>query len=327
WLFVALGVLGIRATSRAPTKVIVAVTLGALAMLGGTTHARAQHWASLDALSQWLVAAHPHAPRAHGIRAQFLIEARRGASEVYAALGRYAQSDHSNVTALGEMIRIVSRRAIDAEGAVQSQNPSQRLTPTVEGEARQRVGLRPLGVASRHSDGALDLSADRLVASSAALHQLERELSNEIARRLSQFPMSAGNVQALLDMVGCIARQAPECRRLASDTRDWFAIAAANPRMHISTRALLAAGTGRMSILEGDWHSAATYAQAARDLEPANPQYWVEQFRVLLQMDRLQQAEILLKTLADQAGVYPALAAMVPALRSTLDATRQAAGS
>ncbi|MEM7250901.1 MAG: hypothetical protein AAF493_05740 [Pseudomonadota bacterium] len=264
-------------TMRWVVTVVVAATL-----LGVTTHARASRWASDATLSRALVENQPDAPRAHGLRAQYLMGAGAAPRAIHDSLHRYAASDRSNLTALGELLRI------RASTLVRGTPPtSDRVRPCHE------VVNGPASASVRTSLDAMQI---------------------EFLARICRYPIDNAAFQALMDMSRCVLQAESRCLHFRFATQHWLVRAAANPRVSRRFQGLLFSRAAELAIANDDVAPAHGYLSMARTVEPRNPRYWVQHVGVFLAQNDRPGAAAVIERLRFQAGPDPILGSLVAEL-------------
>jgi hypothetical protein len=229
---------GVGAAWDARRAVLASLVL--LAFLGTTTWARAGIWSDENVLTEALVRHHPTSARAHGLRAQFYRDAGAPRQEVYRELAEVARMDVGNVTALLEMIRMVSEKGVALAQSATSVSQSAEVSNAMTLDA---------------------VLGGWFSASPASRAMAQSVLANEIDKRVLTRPIRGPTVRALTQAANCVVTRQPRCDALLKHTRRWFSSALTQP-LRARSKALLLLNSGWLEVQRSPSKAMAQIRQA-----------------------------------------------------------------
>ncbi len=249
--------------------VAVAAGVGLVAVVAMSSF-RAEAWRSPDVLLDRLARNHPNSYRSAVGYAFNSIPVGADLGVRFDAHRRAAALDDHVVSPLVEMGKIATAVGLfigDNEGT--SSNPS--------------VARPTSPVASMVLSKDVDHIAELLA-----------ELDAEILRRLSNGPLRASNVAALVASVDCALEGSRECVALGGAVARWHESAASNERAPRDYRAVLRLSLAKYHVARGEFDEAVRQANRAGELAEGNLVYRLQQATLLAWLERWDALDALL---------------------------------
>ena len=219
-----------------------------VAVLSFITFTRAGAWSNQTTLNMFTVENHPESYRALIGSARSGLVKGGDVVDIFAAFARAAAAGEATIVPLAEMQKIAvglktTLGSAPASGPVVSPPPV----------------AAPLGAP--------------LVLSHAHMEAVESALDDEMARRLTAYPVGAESVYTLDRLSECVSAMVPMCQPLAVKLEHWYRIALDNHRVSPEDRAFLYMSLGRFLAARGDAEGAVASMGEAVRIEPANLGY------------------------------------------------------
>ncbi len=239
-------------------------------VLAFITFTRAGIWSNQITLNTFTAKNHPESYRALTGTGTLSIISGGEARDTFAAFARAAAARETTIVPLAEMSKI----AAGLSGILAGGTPSGAVEalPSVDAE----------------------LLRAPLVLTGAYMAAVESALDDEIARRLTVFPVIAESAYALDGLSECMSRNVDVCLPLVDKLARWYGIALSNPRMNPEDRALLKISRGRFQAAHGEPERAVASMREAVLMEPDNLAYPLSLATLHMQLGQWDEvAEIL----------------------------------
>jgi len=235
-------------------------------VLSFITFTRAGAWSNEITLNMFTLKNHPESYRALIGSARSGLVNGGDVVDIFASFARAASAREATIVPLAEMHKI-------AVGIRATLDPA---------PASGSVGSPPPGVT--------DPLGAPLVLTDAHMAGVGSALDDEMARRLTAYPVGAESVYTPDRLSECVLEMAPMCQPLAGKLEHWYQIALDNQRVSPEDRAFLYMSRGHFLAARGDAEGAVASMGEAVRIEPGTLGYPLSLAALHMQLQQWDEA-------------------------------------